>query len=191
MSTTSPPKKVLPAKKIIADIRAGLSDNELMSQYQLSKQGLKSAFSKLLKMRLLKEADFYNRPAQNPPPLRQPSLAEDTVIVADDRESWRLIPKIPIPIYGNNPAIKGEILNLSERGLGIHGISGVVGQKRNFVVMPQEYLPIEPITFEAICVWKSKDDVQGATVGFQITAISEEAIVQLRNLLDFIDEDEP
>jgi hypothetical protein len=185
-----PTKKILPAKDIIADIRAGMSDSELMSKYQLSRKGLKSAFSKLLKMKLLKEADFYNRPAQEPPPQRQAGLAEDTVVLSDDRETWRLIPKIPIPIYGNNPAIKGEILNFSERGVCMRGISGSVGQKRQFVIMPQEYLPIEPITFEALCVWRTTNHVEGVTVGFQITQISEDAILQLRILLDFMDEEE-
>ena len=54
-------KKTLSAKAVVADIRAGLSNEELMGKYNLSPKGLDSLFSKLVRAELVTETEVRQR----------------------------------------------------------------------------------------------------------------------------------
>jgi hypothetical protein len=51
-------KRKLSAKELLTDIRAGMSDLELMQKHQISEKSLKSAFKKLLEMGALKQGEI-------------------------------------------------------------------------------------------------------------------------------------
>jgi len=53
-----PPKKTVSGKALLTDIRAGMTDSELMQKYQMSENSLKSAFKKLLEVGALTEAEL-------------------------------------------------------------------------------------------------------------------------------------
>ncbi len=55
------PKPQLSAKEILQDLRAGMDDAALMEKYNLSAQGLQSAFNKLIAAGVLKQAELDQR----------------------------------------------------------------------------------------------------------------------------------
>lgn len=54
-------KKTLPAKQVLADIRSGMSDSELMNRYLLSGKGLESLLNKMVAAGLLKQSELEAR----------------------------------------------------------------------------------------------------------------------------------
>ena len=54
-------KRAIKAKEILADIRNGMSDNDLMRKHRLTPKGLDSVFRKLLRARVIKRADLTAR----------------------------------------------------------------------------------------------------------------------------------
>jgi hypothetical protein len=60
VSDTKTTKKIS-AKAIMSDLKAGLSDSELMQRYGISFQGLQDLFSKLVEAKLATKAYFEKR----------------------------------------------------------------------------------------------------------------------------------
>lgn len=56
-------KKTISAKAILVDLRAGLSDRELLKKYQLSEMSLQKVFRKLTELGVLTEAELGSRKA--------------------------------------------------------------------------------------------------------------------------------
>ena len=84
-----PRKKVIQAKDIVNDTRAGLMDDLLMKKYCLSATGLQSAFEKLVQSRIMTVKEIYGQPRSN---------GEDTVIVHDMRKLRRHFLTADVPI---------------------------------------------------------------------------------------------
>jgi lipopolysaccharide biosynthesis regulator YciM len=59
------PLKKISAKAIMVDLKAGLSDSQLMTKYGLSFQGLQDLFSKLVNAGLATKAYFEKRALQH------------------------------------------------------------------------------------------------------------------------------
>ncbi len=59
MADTKPKK--ISAKAVLADLKAGVTDQELMEKYKLSFQGLQDLFSKLMAAKLVTKTYFDNR----------------------------------------------------------------------------------------------------------------------------------
>lgn len=52
------PKRTISASEIVADLRSGHSDNEIMAKYQISARALESVFSKLVQSNLISQDDL-------------------------------------------------------------------------------------------------------------------------------------
>ncbi|MFH0825246.1 MAG: hypothetical protein V2B18_21045 [Pseudomonadota bacterium] len=57
----SNPKPVINAKQAVEDVRSGMSDDALMAKYDLSAKGLSSLFDKLVKGKMIEEAELEER----------------------------------------------------------------------------------------------------------------------------------
>ena len=104
------------------------------------------------------------------------------------RGSIRALPILSVGIHERiNPKVIGRIRDLSEVGVGVRGLEAMVGELKNLVVVPDEFLEIEPFSFEAKCRWSRVGD-QGKTcnAGFEITDISESSFIQLQELLQLM-----
>jgi hypothetical protein len=55
-------KREIHAKRIMNDLKLGMTDDELMEKYKLTPKGLKSLFNKLLKAKLITKEEFDWRP---------------------------------------------------------------------------------------------------------------------------------
>lgn len=172
-------KKVVHAKDIVGDIRAGLSDTELMTKYRLSSKGLQSAFTKLINNRIISVEEIYGQPR---------SSDEDTVIIDDMALIQKHFLTVTAPVYEKSrPRIKGRLHEVTERGLTIAGIESRIGEIKSFIIPCREFLAADRISFEAECLWtKVKQESKQWIGGYQITKISKESLVRLRDLVQLL-----
>jgi uncharacterized protein (DUF433 family) len=144
--------------KIAKDIRSGLSDDQIMKRYSLSSRGLAAVLDKLVSRGLIEEAEIHAR--------------RNSLIV-------------PIPIYEapKYPEVEGRLHDITEKGVGVRGIKAVITEKKTLSILPNEFVNIDPIVFEAICRWSKRDDRGIWAAGFEITVISQKCLRSLRQLI--------
>jgi hypothetical protein len=78
-------KKTLSAKAVVADLHAGMPDDEIMKKYGLSAKGLESVFDKLLKANLLSRADYNHRSSSAEQPIELVGEAGEKVVLSGER----------------------------------------------------------------------------------------------------------
>ncbi|MFH1115036.1 MAG: hypothetical protein V1792_14080 [Pseudomonadota bacterium] len=169
-------KRVVNAKDIVDDIRAGMSDKQLMTKYCLSSKGLESAFTKLINNRILTVEEVYGQP-------RSPD--DDTVIIDDMTLLQKHFLTVTAPVYeAGKPEIQGRLHEITERGLTVIGIQARIGEEKSLVIPCREFIRADRITFRAECLWVDAKRQAGQLVsGYQITSISRESLVRLRDLI--------
>jgi uncharacterized protein (DUF433 family) len=171
-------KRRIDTKELVADIRSDLSDVELMEKYKLSSRGLQRVFTKLVDSGAVMADDISGRSISH----------DDSVTLQNVRGSLRALPILSIGIHDkNNPQIMGRIIDLSEVGVGVSGLEAQVGELKSLVVVPDEFVEVEPFSFEAKCRWSrmgAQDKICNA--GFEITDISAGNYIQLLELLQLM-----
>lgn len=151
------------AKDVVRDIRAGMTDSELMERYRLSARGLQSLFRQILELKVLQPFELYGRS-----PLYDHSVG---------LENLRAIPRhvvyLPLPVHElDQPELTGTVLDISEHGMKIRDIQAAVGETKDLVIPPDELSLIESVEFRAACKWSSREG-EGGTVfaGFQVLEV--------------------
>ena len=147
---------------ILADVRAGLTDSELMEKHRVPYVKLDEVFRKLLDAKVITKGELYGRS----------SLFLDTVSVdAGSDESAHYL-AFPIPVSdAMNSRIVGRLRNVKEEVVGMVGIETKIDEHRSFVVYPEKFVDIQPIAFDAKCIWFVRES-DGFYAGFEITYIS-------------------
>ena len=155
---------------MIADIRSGMSDFELMEKYGLSSDGLRFALQTLVDTKVITVKELYG----------------DTVSVEPAPETTRKYLAVALDIFDSErPEIRGEVTDISETGVGIIGIEGKVGERRAFSIPAEAFIGVDWIVFESRCRWAEKDKTSGQwSAGFEITGISEKCLGDLRRLIE-------
>lgn len=168
-------KRQLNIADIVNDIRTGLNDEGLMAKYGLSAKGIQRAFEKLVEMGAVTKADIESRG----------QLGDDSVFFRSMREIPRHYLVVPIPVYemGQYPHAAGKIRDLTEKGLGIMGIQAKVHDTKVFSILPGDFVTVPPFSFKAVCRWMDRREVEEFVGGFEITAISEDSLAKLRQLI--------
>jgi hypothetical protein len=176
----SEPRKIN-AAAITNDILAGMSDGELMERYALSVQDLQKVFKKLL----------------------QSGVSLPRKVGSDDKSSSQLTDAKPeevrltfrqevdfvLPIFDEKAEeVLGTVLNITEIGLGVRGISSRVGERRTLVIPADEFFDVGRLTVEATCRWSAMDPSDGEPLaGFELVPQSRANIVELRKLISLIE----
>jgi hypothetical protein len=169
------PKRKINGQAFINDIRAGMTDTELMLQYNLSSRMLQSLFRTLLNTKAITPAEIYER-----------SPFEDTTIdvntLSYSLEGYTIQ---TTSIYDvTQPEKIGHVTTLSERELRTEGITADFAQTKTFVLLSGKAAKIDPIFLKAKCRWCQKDEVTGDDVAlFEIVHISQEHSRELRKLV--------
>ncbi len=171
-------RRRIDTKELVTDIRSNLSDVELMEKYKLSSRGLQRVFTKLVDSGAVMADDISGRSF----------LHDDSVTLQKVRGSLRALPILSIGIHDKkNPQIMGRIIDLSEVGVGVSGVEAEVGELKSLVVVPDEFLEVEPFSFEAKCRWsRMGDEDKICNAGFEITDISAGDYIQLLELLQLM-----
>lgn len=169
-------KREIEAKDLIFDIRAGMTDSQLMEKYRLTYKGLKSALQKLLNVQAISPEELYERF-----PLYE-------VITADDmRRLVRSPLPYPVPVFeSSHPEPKGQVRNITEQGIGVKGIECRVGETKHFVVDATEFATVELVSFYAQCRWVKKKTSGEYVAGFEITRISKESFHDLKKMIHLL-----
>jgi len=159
----------------IKDIRSGMSDSDLMKKYALSADGLRTVFQTLMEAKAVRVEELYRT---------SPSV-HDTVFVENMRELPRHHLAMSVDVYEfKRPEISGVLTDVTERGVGISGMSASIGQIKKLVIPVADFIEADSITFEAECRWADKDRETGEPLaGFEITKISEKCLKDLRRLI--------
>jgi hypothetical protein len=171
-------RRRIDARELVADIRSGVTDVELMEKYKLSSRGLQRVFTKLVDCGAVMVDDISGRSISY----------DDSVALKKGRGSIRALPILSIEIHEkNNPQIMGRIRDLSEVGVGVRGLEAEVGELKSLQIVPDEFLEVEPFSFEAKCRWsRMRDQGKNCYAGFRITDISEGSFIQLQELLQLM-----
>jgi hypothetical protein len=162
------------AKKIVADIRASVSDFELMSKYGLSLEQLEKVLEALLGAGEIRGAEIKERGV----------FFDDPVNRLKTRRFPRIYLRLPLEIEDMNDASnKGLVTDLSEEGFRARGIAAVVGEEKDFLVSIKE-IRKRPVELRATCIW-AKQDADARLLqeaGFKIVQISHNDLVEMRRI---------
>ncbi len=173
-------KRTLDAKDLIFDIRAGMTDTQMMEKYKLTYKGLVSTFKKLIEVQAISPEELYER---------FPLYEELTI--SDMRNIARSPLAYPIPIYESaNPDSRGEVRNITDRGVGVKGMRAKVGETLTLIIDAGAYVAVAPIAFNGQCRWVRKKSSGDYVAGFEITMISRDNLLQLRKVIQELDQDE-
>jgi uncharacterized protein (DUF433 family) len=163
---------------VVEDIRAGMSDSELMNKYSLSSEGLRRAFERLLEAKVIAPDDLYGAS----------SYPFDSVSVENRREVPRFNLANRVVIYEvKHPEIKGVLTNIAEKGIAITGIGAAIGDYKTFIIPAVSFVQIDPIRFDAECKWGGQDAITGEwRCGFEIMNISRTCWDDLKRLVQTV-----
>lgn len=181
-SPSSPQKRTINAAKIASDIRSGMSDEELMKNYDLSAAGLSRVFEELVRVGEALPRRFGES---------EPSLSES--VYRDPRELGRLSARhkvdflLPAIDEANEERV-GTIQDISHGGLGVRGIEARVGETKTIVIPADEFFNLKRLRFVATCRWAAKDPSDSEPIaGFELVGLSRQDVRNLRELINLAD----
>lgn len=166
----------LEIKAIVADIRARATDFELCHKYDLSLEELPDVFQKLVGLGALRADELKERTAFYDEPLHR-SLT---------RRFPRTLLGLRLPVYDpDDPARKGLVRDLSERGLRVASLKQDIDLAKRFVICGDRFADIRLFDIGVECRWTNKKEQSRKyfLAGFEITSISSRARAELRKLL--------
>ncbi len=149
-----------------------------MEKYSLSSHGLKKVLTQLTDTKMV---DLSELPAD----LLTFFRAE---VPADTRREERHGIDFDLPVWeARYPQIRGQVLDITERGIGILGLPAAIDEVKALVIYSEEFLEIEPFTVVAVCRWVKRAEDTGEYVsGFQVSKIHEEDLEELRKLIQLL-----
>jgi hypothetical protein len=168
-----PELKTIRTQEIVSDISAGMSVRQLMDKYDVSINSLHNLLRKLVLVRALQISEVQALLASAPQELGH-----------DRRKEQRYYVFVPLPIYDmGNLFNEGQVVDISQGGLRITGLSARFGDKKNFLIQPDYFLNVLPFTFEAECRWVFQSEREPCMAGFQITDISDRCLEELKKIV--------
>jgi uncharacterized protein (DUF433 family) len=168
------------AEKIAEDVRSGMKGSELMEKYQLSNSALQKVCQTLLTEQLLGPSDING--------LKQP-LSNGEPAYHERRKVSRRSPSLQIVVSDrSNGGLRGTVKDITEKGLAVRGIEADIGELKTLAILGDEIGIIDPFELMAECRWVESEGSEGQSVaGFQVTAISDQDLQRLQELIDFLD----
>lgn len=173
-----PHRRVIKAREVVADIRAGLSKSALMEKYRLSEKGFEKVCAQLINAGVL---DSYEIPQIR-------SLYCSLVKAEAIRALDRYYLDFDLPVYEEDrPEKRGKVRDITLEGIGVTGLEARVGERKKLVVPRAQVGGCEPFKFQAVCRWSKKTPVvSDCLAGFEITRISETDLQQLGRLIGMV-----
>jgi hypothetical protein len=160
-------RRRIKSKELLAEVRAGMTPRQLMKKYVLSPGGLRQVLIAIINF--------------------QTQTREADANFQERRRHPRTVITDPVWIYDAADQVEdGRVLDLSEKGVRIAGLSATVGETRALIVRFRRSEEREPFVFNAICRWVSgnRGDSGECVAGFEITDISQEDVAMLRDLIE-------
>jgi uncharacterized protein (DUF433 family) len=160
-------------KQLVADLRAGLSRQELMAKYLCSSQRLRRLVAKLMAVGVVTQTE----------------LAESEHLA--DWAEFQLTPRLPrnylpypFPVHAlGDPNATGLIIDITEHGLKVEGIDVRVGEVRRLSIIVTDVSEVRPFFLKARCRWVTKDPPKASAAGFEIQEITDSSLQELRKFI--------
>jgi hypothetical protein len=171
------PKRRIPAGLIVADIRGGMTNSQLMKRYQVSAGTLQKIFKKLQDANMIEDRDLDGR-------LLSP---QEGVVHSPLRREQRCYTIMRLPITDmDNLDAECYVKDLTENGLQIVNLKARAGETKKLLIQGSEYADVRPFSFEAQCRWaRIETSPTRHVAGFEITRISDDDLQQLREFIQF------
>jgi len=172
------PRKRINVREFVMDFRSGIADAELMKKYGISSEGLYMLYSRLIDLKALHSDEVFG----------DPDLRPQAIEPINVRETERFCLDFELAAYvAGHPGNKGIIRDITEKGVGLSGISCSQGAEIVLVISPDKFMNIEPFVFKAKCAW-TEHDVSALTAlsGFKIDEIADEDLRRLRLLIGYL-----
>jgi hypothetical protein len=167
----------LNAREIVADVKAGMSRVQIMDKHKISWDTLQRVLDRLRLAKAL--ADDVPSPAGARP---GPGSEEKP-------EHPRITPRYYLDFEiriceASTPRLQGRVIDIHEQGVGVKGLEAQVDDRKNLVILGDEFGAVAPFEFVAQCRWmradSERDDFTG---GFEIIDISQDNLHELRQLI--------
>jgi len=165
------------ARNISADIRARLTDFELMSKYNISYETLQDILRQLVEGKAIRAAELEERSAYFDDPINRKLT----------RASYRAYLRVPIPIQESGTQANGFITDLSEHGFRTRGISAKKDDEKHFLIRAGSVSKIENFKVKAVCKWVDKGKSGDLEAGFAFLDLSNEKTSSVRGLIQDLD----
>ena len=161
---------------ILADMRAGMSQSDILKKYELSESMLRQLSKKLLAAegkRLAIDAE---------------TIIMEPVEFPATSELVRHEVDFDLPAYeADRPESLGMVREVSEEAMSVAGIEATVGDTKILVVLGDELGQFSSFEFEGSCLWAFTDSEEATYLaGFAISKISETDAKELRKLVRLI-----
>jgi hypothetical protein len=170
-----PSREKISAVEFVQNLRSGLTSCELMDKYSLTARELDGVLAQIKKA-FADPAELYGRSRLN----------EVNEKPAKFRSLRRHKIDLPVLIYDSkDPKIRGEVRDISEKGIRIEKMDTKLDEIKSLVVLANEYFSIDPFGFQAQCRWTSPTkNERGMLAGFEIIEISEESLKSLAKFIE-------
>ncbi len=173
-----PPAHRISTRKIVLDVGARMSPQDLMNKYLLSPQGLRKVLAKLVEAKAIERGDLGEE-------LEAYFKAEAS---AEARELERYYLDFDLPVFAVGPTeIRGKVRDITEKGVGTIGIPADADEIKKLEIRHQKFVLIKPFSFQAKCRWVKQKGAEGEYIaGFEIVDISDEDVKELQYLLRLV-----
>lgn len=162
---------------MVADLRARLSDFELMAKYQLSLHQLQQVIEKLVNSGRIRGAEIKERA----------SFFDEPANRLETRRFPREYLRIPLEIQDlANSSKRGFVIDLSRDGFRTRGMPAAVGEEKGFVMHWSESQ--NTIVLRAKCVWvqQALNQTSLLEAGFKIVQVSDGDLSEMRRLIGLL-----
>jgi len=166
------PSVKLYAKSILHDIQEGLGDVPIMEKYQITPSQYMSVLEQFKDIEIAR---------------RRHALVAHTMTHA--LSQLRALPRCYIfrelCVFDTNaPGREGKVNDMTESGLQVAGIVSEIGQIRTLTIVSDHAETRTKISFDGVCRWiRSEDDYGEFVAGFEITRISDDALHNVKRLI--------
>jgi hypothetical protein len=167
------------ASDIVSDIRARLSDFELMVKYDLSSDELDTVLK-----RLANEGEIRLEELQERSP-----FFDDPANRRETRASPRAYLRVPLPVQElKDPSNQGVITDVSPTGFRARGISAEIGDEKDLIIRASGIESACAIELGATCRWSNKKggDRWLWETGFKITRVTQEGLSTIQKVITLL-----
>lgn len=167
-----PGKLTVSAKEAVACIKSGMTDLELMKRFKISAKGLRSLFKKLLNSGRLTLEECYSS-----------SACRDLVADEEIKNFHTRYLAVTTHVFDPDmPDNRCMLEGVCEDGLSVSGIKARTGDLKTLAIETRPFLAKDRIWCEAVCLGNGKNRYGKLHSNFQVTRISDEDLVSLREL---------
>lgn len=172
-------KRIIKAKTLVADIRAGLTESELLAKYDISAIELRHVVSSLRSKGHIRAREIAEWHAS----------ADESPGKSGTRELPRAYLRIPPEISDCQDALnRGLVTDISVGGFRTRGLTAGVGDRKAFLIHACDIADTVAVQVKATCKWCKGEAAEAnlREAGFSIDEVSESGVIEIQKLIQLL-----